>query len=88
MAVVWPEAVAPIRPLAWEPPYAEGAALKRKQQQQKKIIQCENIHIYPRSAVLLKLILYPSDLSLLVFEIVLPYSWNKFSEKPWFLLVN
>ena len=24
------EAAAPIRPLAWEPPYASGAALKRK----------------------------------------------------------
>ena len=32
-ALLWlcrrPAAVAPIRPLAWEPPYAEGAALKR-----------------------------------------------------------
>ena len=25
-----PAAVAPIRPLAWEPPYATGAALKRQ----------------------------------------------------------
>ena len=32
LAVRWLQlaAVAPIRPLAWEPPYAEGAALKRK----------------------------------------------------------
>ena len=29
-----PAAVAPIRPLAWEPPYAAGAALKR---QKKKV---------------------------------------------------
>ena len=29
-------AIAPIRPLAWEPPYATGAALKRKQQQQQQ----------------------------------------------------
>ena len=27
-----PEAVAPIRPLAWETPYATGVALKRKKQ--------------------------------------------------------
>ena len=29
-------ATAPIRPLAWEPPYAVGAALKRKKRQKKK----------------------------------------------------
>ena len=28
-----PVATAPIQPLAWEPPYAEGVALKRQQQQ-------------------------------------------------------
>ena len=31
-----PAAVAPIRPLAWEPPYAIGAALKRKKKNIKK----------------------------------------------------
>ena len=34
LALLWlwhrPEAVAPIRPLAWEPPYAVGVALKRQ----------------------------------------------------------
>ena len=38
MAQIWhccdcgrrPAAIAPIRPLEWEPPYAEGAALKSK----------------------------------------------------------
>ena len=32
IAVVWrgSEATAPIRPLAWEPPYATGAALERQ----------------------------------------------------------
>ena len=29
-------AVAPIRPLAWEPPYAAGAALKSKKKKKKK----------------------------------------------------
>ena len=28
-----PAAVAPIRPLAWEPPYAAGAALKRQKKE-------------------------------------------------------
>ena len=32
-----PEAVAPIIPLAWEPPYAKGAALKNKQTKQNKL---------------------------------------------------
>ena len=30
-----PVAVAPIRPLAWEPPYAAGAALKQTNNRQK-----------------------------------------------------
>ena len=35
-------AVAPIRPLACEPPYAKGAALKRQKDQtnKKKIVRC------------------------------------------------
>ena len=31
-----PAAVAPIRPLAWEPPYAAGMALKRQKDKTKK----------------------------------------------------
>ena len=31
-------AIAPIRPLAWEPPYAVGAVLKSKTKQNKVII--------------------------------------------------
>ena len=31
-----PEATAPIRPLAWEPPYAAGAALEKAKRQKKK----------------------------------------------------
>ena len=30
-----PAAVAPIRPLAWEPPYARGAALEKTKQNKK-----------------------------------------------------
>ena len=33
-----PAAVAPIRPLAWEPPYAVGVALKSKNKQKRKIL--------------------------------------------------
>ena len=40
LALLWlwrrPAAVAPIRPLAWEPPYAAGAALKRPKTKKKK----------------------------------------------------
>ena len=40
LALLWlwhrPAVVAPIRPLAWEPPYAPGAALKRKKEKKKK----------------------------------------------------
>ena len=31
-----PEATAPIRPLAWEPPYATSAALERQKKKKKK----------------------------------------------------
>ena len=41
-----PAATAPIRPLAWEPPYAMGAALKRqKDQKEKKINSMENLQM-------------------------------------------
>ena len=33
---LWLAAIAPIRPLAWEPPYAAGAALKRQKIKNKK----------------------------------------------------
>ena len=39
-ALLWlwprPVATAPIGPLAWEPPYAAGAALKRQRKKKKK----------------------------------------------------
>ena len=39
-ALLWlwcrPAATAPIRPLAWEPPYAAGVALKRPKKKKKK----------------------------------------------------
>ena len=39
-ALLWlwckPAATAPIRPLAWEPPYAAGAALKKKKRERER----------------------------------------------------
>ena len=35
VAVVWLAATSPIRPLAWGPPYATGAALKRQKTKNK-----------------------------------------------------
>ena len=40
-------ATAPIQPLAWEPPYAMGAALKSKKQ--KKPQNCEQSFVPPAS---------------------------------------
>ena len=42
-------ATAPIRPLAWEPPYAAGAALKR--QKDKKINKVQYLGSSPRGTV-------------------------------------
>ena len=40
LALLWlwcrPAAVAPVRPLAWELPYARGAALKRKKKKKRE----------------------------------------------------
>ena len=33
---LWPAAVAPIRPLAWEHPYTAGVTLKRQKEKKKK----------------------------------------------------
>jgi len=42
-----PAATAPIRPLAWEPPYATGATLKgQKDKQKKKKIEKVDRNIY------------------------------------------
>ena len=46
LALLWlwsrPAATAPIRPLAWEPPYAAGAALRRQKDQ--KMCVCIYVH--------------------------------------------
>ena len=36
LALLWPVATAQIRPLAWEPPYAAGAAQEMAKRQKKK----------------------------------------------------
>ena len=42
LALLWlwsrPAATAPIRPLAWEPPYAVGAALEKAKRQKKNFL--------------------------------------------------
>ena len=47
-ALLWlwhkPAAIVPIRPLAWEPPYATDVALKRQKKKKKKfILNCSNL---------------------------------------------
>ena len=42
LAWLWVAAVAPIGPLAWEPPYATGVALKRQKTKKKKQQQQKN----------------------------------------------
>ena len=37
LALLWPVATALIGPLAWEPPYAVGAVLKKTKKKKKKI---------------------------------------------------
>ena len=48
-ALLWlwrrPAAAAPIRPLAWEPPYAAGVALKRQINKLIKITLCSSSHV-------------------------------------------
>ena len=39
-------AVAPIEPLTWEPPYAEGAALKGQKTKKKQNIKQESLGIF------------------------------------------
>ena len=49
-ALLWlwrrPGAAALIRPLAWEPPYAAGAALEKGKRQKKKIKTIYGIRLY------------------------------------------
>jgi len=42
-------AVAPIRPLAWEPPYAVSVALKRKKKKNKKTCATNDLSYAPAS---------------------------------------
>ena len=49
-ALLWlwhrPEATAPIGPLAWEPPYAMGVALKRQKTEKKYIWRIKKCYIF------------------------------------------
>ena len=56
-------ATALIRPLAWEPPYAVGAALKRQKDQKKKKKKEEHKRPGKEAAVSLVLCFFCLDLS-------------------------
>ena len=51
VAVAVAGSYAPISPLAWEPPYATGAALKSKKQQQKQKTPNDDTGYYIKTAV-------------------------------------
>ena len=58
LALLWlwcrPAAAVPIRPLAWNPPYAAGAALKRPEKKLQKIVTSTYlIHIHLSLSLLL-----------------------------------
>ena len=60
-ALLWlwrrPAATALIRPLAWEPPYAAGAALQKKKRKRKRKLgsnKYELITFYARTHIFLK----------------------------------
>ena len=48
-ALLWlwcrPAATAPVGPLAWEPPYAAGAALERKKDQKKVLVSYITMYV-------------------------------------------
>ena len=61
-ALLWlwhrPAATAPIRPLAWEPPYAEGAALEMAKKKKKSLETTFLLMEFHLSLLLVSLILY------------------------------
>ena len=44
-----PAAIAPIQPLAWEPPYATAEALERQKPKKKKIPPLSHTSAWPRT---------------------------------------
>ena len=51
-----PVTTAPIRPLAWEPPYASGAALEKAKRQKKKK-GARNVRVVEMSFIALQIML-------------------------------
>ena len=62
-----PEATAPIGPLAWEPPYAAGAALENTKRH-KKIFICEHLILPDAIVNRIVFLISFSDSSLLVYR--------------------
>ena len=58
-----PAAVAPIRTLAWEPPYAMGAALEKRQKDKKKIIMKNKSSFLNQKILLIPKIMFLLELS-------------------------
>ena len=60
-ALLWlwcrPAATAPTGPLAWEPPYATGAALEKAKRRKKKKWLCGKITILPNQVHLINILL-------------------------------
>ena len=73
-----PEATAPIPPLAWEPPYAAGTALKDKKTKKKKKVhekKCTNALLMARRNHLKALTLLNGD-SVYEFQLQTSYLVN------------
>ena len=77
-------ATAPIRPLAWEPPYATGAALEKTKKKKKKIAIFKTTHwnkyicfdIWGTFYSYFRFVLWKNILMLSIFHRM--NSWNKF----------
>ena len=64
-ALLWlwcrPAAVAPVRPLAWEPPFAMGVALKRQKDQKKDGLYAINANILRVGSMAFYKCVYPCN---------------------------
>ena len=66
-------AIAPTRPLAWEPPYAVGAALKRQKDKKIKKISIHLNLIYRFNAILINM---PTNYFMDIVNLILKFVWR------------
>ena len=66
-----PSAVAPIRPLGWELPYAVGAALKRKKKKKTSLFEIYNFKIYNKALLIIitMLCIMSSEIIYIVYQV-------------------